>query len=151
MEELPQDTQKNGEPGPHGYVTLLGLKTFELRMLLGVIAAGLAWKTFEHFRSKTGMSADQVAEMAALSRRTLARRKNEGRLSAEESDRLVRAARIYHRALHLFDGDREQATRWLTTSNLALGGKTPLSFMATELGAREVEHVIGRAEHGVYS
>jgi putative toxin-antitoxin system antitoxin component (TIGR02293 family) len=151
MEEVTQSAKSGAPPGPHGYVTLLGLKTFELRLLLGAIAAGLAWKTFEHFRSTTGMSAEQVADMAALSRRTLARRKNEGRLSSDESDRLVRAARIYDRALHLFDGDRERATRWITTPNMALGGETPLSFMATEIGAREVEQVIGRAEHGVYS
>lgn len=135
----------------HGYVLLLGLKTFDFPALIAAIEKGLPWKMFERFRKTTGLSADEIAEMIALPRRTLARRKNEGRLTSGESDRLVRAARVYGRALRLFDGDREAATDWLTTEVRALGGATPLEFMRTEIGAREVEQVIGRAEHGVYS
>jgi uncharacterized protein (DUF2384 family) len=33
----------------------------------------------------------------------------------------------------------------------ALGGRSPLDFAQTEPGAREVENVIGRLEHGVFS
>ena len=35
--------------------------------------------------------------------------------------------------------------------NRALGGATPLDFAKTEPGAREVENVLGRLEHGVFS
>ncbi len=33
----------------------------------------------------------------------------------------------------------------------ALDGETPLNHTDTEVGAREVEHFIGRLEHGVYA
>ena len=33
----------------------------------------------------------------------------------------------------------------------ALGEKVPLELLVTELGAREVEALIGRLEHGVFS
>ena len=33
----------------------------------------------------------------------------------------------------------------------ALGMKTPLQYAATESGAREVENLLGRLEHGVFS
>lgn len=137
--------------GPHAHVVLLGLKTFELAEVIAVVEKGLAWTTFERFRAMTGLTAEQLGEMIALPRRTLARRKHEGRLTAEESDRLVRAARVYGRALRLFDGRSDDATAWLTTRNMALGGITPLEMMHTDIGARAVEQVLGRAEHGVFS
>ncbi|HEY0160886.1 MAG TPA: antitoxin Xre-like helix-turn-helix domain-containing protein [Thermoanaerobaculia bacterium] len=137
--------------GPYAYVVLVGLKTYDIPRLIAAIGDGLPWKAFERFRAVTGLSVEQVAEMAGLPRRTLARRKKEGRLTPDESDRLVRAARVYGQALRLFDGDRDTASSWFTSRVLALGAVTPLEFMRTELGAREVENVIGRAAYGVYS
>ena len=51
----------------------------------------------------------------------------------------------------LFEGDNAAALRWLTAPRKALEGKTPLAYARTELGAREVEDLIGRLEHGVIS
>jgi uncharacterized protein (DUF2384 family) len=39
----------------------------------------------------------------------------------------------------------------LKTPARSLGGKPPLEFAASELGAQEVENLIGRLEYGVYS
>jgi hypothetical protein len=47
--------------------------------------------------------------------------------------------------------DPEAARQWLRTPKGALGDATPLAFAATDVGAREVEDLIGRAEHGVFS
>jgi putative toxin-antitoxin system antitoxin component (TIGR02293 family) len=86
-----------------------------------------------------------------LSPTTLRRRKLDGRLRADESDRLVRLARIFDQAFDLFAGNAEQARGWLTSSQPALHGATPLEYAATEIGAREVESLIGRLEHGIPS
>ena len=51
----------------------------------------------------------------------------------------------------MFEGDKEKAFRWFVQSNRALGGLTPLEMAATETGTREVENLIGRLEHGVFS
>ena len=48
-------------------------------------------------------------------------------------------------------GDREKALRWFDTANRALGGKAPRAFLETEQGLRQIEEVLGRIEHGVYS
>jgi putative toxin-antitoxin system antitoxin component (TIGR02293 family) len=40
---------------------------------------------------------------------------------------------------------------WLKSPQKALGGKTPLEYSDTEPGAREVEDLLGRLEHGVFS
>jgi len=142
---------KTGRPGEHAYVVLLGLDAFDLPVLLRLIEKGFAWKTLQRFVRNTGLSVEQVADLVAIPRRTLARRKVAGRLSSQESDRLLRAARIYSRALELFDGDRDAATRWLTHANGALGGVTPIELARTEIGATEVDHLIGRIEHGIFS
>ena len=67
----------------------------------------------------------------------------------EESDRLVRASRVFGRALELFEGDDEQTRRWLTTPATALGGRTPFDLARSEVGGKEVETLIGRLEHGI--
>lgn len=69
----------------------------------------------------------------------------------EESDRLVRASRIFGRALSLCEGDRDAAKHWLSEPQKALGGTVPLILARTEVGALEVERLIGRLEHGVFT
>jgi len=145
------DLLMKGRPGERAYVVLLGIEEFDLPALLRLIEKGLSWKTLQRFVRNIGLTFEEVADLIAIPRRTLARRKVDGRLTAQESDRLLRAARIYGRALELFDGDREAATEWLTDPNLALGNVPPIELARTELGAQEVDHLIGRIEHGVFS
>ena len=64
-----------------------------------------------------------------------------------ESDRLYRLARIVALAKHYL-GNEEAAHRWLKRPNRALGGRTPLALIDTELGARAVENVLGRIAYG---
>ena len=48
-------------------------------------------------------------------------------------------------------GNAEKAVEWLRTQNRALGGKLPMDRLDTDLGAREVEDILGRIAYGVYS
>lgn len=80
---------------------------------------------------------------------TLKRRRESGHLNSAESDRVYRLARIFQRAIQLFEGDNAMAREWLEQPAVALGGKTPLAYLETEAGAVEVEDLIGRIEHGV--
>ena len=91
-----------------------------------------------------------VARVIGVPARTLARRKKERRLRADESDRLLRLARVAAIAEDAL-GAREHAGRWLQKPNRALGGVIPLDLLDTDLGAEEVVAVLGRLEHGVYS
>jgi uncharacterized protein (DUF2384 family) len=45
----------------------------------------------------------------------------------------------------------EDARTWLTSPVRALGGETPLRYASVEPGVREVERLLIRLEHGVYS
>jgi putative toxin-antitoxin system antitoxin component (TIGR02293 family) len=141
---------RRGAPGPHAYVLLLGLETFDALDLLRAVKKGLSYRTFERFRQNTSLSFERVADLIDIPRRTMTRRKSEGRFLADESDRLLRASRLFGMTLELFEGDRDAATEWLTTAQPALGGSIPLDLARTEVGGREVERLVGRLEHGVF-
>jgi putative toxin-antitoxin system antitoxin component (TIGR02293 family) len=130
---------------------LLGLETFDAPALLKTVEKGFLYRTFERFRRNICLPFEQVTELVAIPRRTLTRRKRQGRFLPDESDRLLRASRLFGKTLELFEGDREAATKWLTTAQPALGGTVPIDLAKTDVGAREVETLIGRLEHGVFS
>ena len=110
---------------------------------------GFAFSTFERFRRNTSLSQQDLSDLTQIPARTLNRRREAGKLEPEESDRLLRASRIFGRALELFEGDREAAKHWLSTPQVALGGLVPLELAKTDVGAQEVEALVGRVEHGI--
>lgn len=138
-------------PLPRSYVVLLGFDYFDLPSLLKAVEKGFTWKTFERFVRNIGLPADQVADVIGIPRRTLARRKVEGRLKSDESDKLLRLARVFGAALDLFSGNREAATLWLTDINIALGKVAPLEMARTHIGADEVENLVGQIQYGLIS
>jgi putative toxin-antitoxin system antitoxin component (TIGR02293 family) len=137
--------------GPNVHARLLGLQTLETLELLEQVEAGLSYRAFERFQRSTDLTTQELASLVQIKPRTLMRRRAEGKLSAEESDRLLRASRVFGRALALFDGDLAAARAWFGSPAPALGGRTPLEAAATDVGAREVENLVGRLEHGVFS
>lgn len=144
-------TVREKRGGANFYVTLLGLKTFETPALLERVEAGFSYRTFERFQRNLALQSDELATLVRIRPRTLARRREEGRLTTEESDRLLRASRIFGKALALFEGDVDAVKTWFSTPALALANRTPKEVSTTEIGAREVEDLIGRLEHGVFS
>ena len=142
---------KTGMPGPHAYVILLGMTRYDYPGIIQQVEKGLPYAAFERLQKNTGLTAEQLADVLEIPKRTMARRKRSGRFAFAESDRLIRLARVYAKALYLFDGNAEEATRWFLTIRRALGGVTPLEMTRTSVGAQEVEDLIGRVEHGVFS
>ena len=136
--------------GGHAYVYFLGLHSYETQALLQRIREGLSYAAFEELQRHFDLPAQELAKVAQMSTRTLNRRKKAGRLEPDESDRLVRLARIFAMALELFEGDDAAARDWLGRKQIGLGGAAPLDLIASEVGAREVEALIGRLEHGVF-
>jgi putative toxin-antitoxin system antitoxin component (TIGR02293 family) len=63
----------------------------------------------------------------------------------------LRTSRIFARAVDFFEGDRDAASEWMLSPLPGLGGATPSDAAKTEIGARNVENLICRMEHGVYS
>jgi putative toxin-antitoxin system antitoxin component (TIGR02293 family) len=71
-----------------------------------------------------------------------------GRLSADQSDRLVRVVRVVNEAVDTF-ANREKALRWLRNPADVLDGQTPLDLLYTDIGARTVETLLRRIAHGI--
>ena len=118
--------------------------------LIDAIRGGLPASELETLRINLGVSMDTLASRLGISKATLHRRKAEGRLAPGESDRVLRLARLLGKAIEVMES--EQAARlWLTSPQVGLGGEVPLDYAKTEVGAREVEDLLGRIEYGVYS
>jgi len=118
--------------------------------LIRQIQKGLRFSELETLQNSLHMPFEQLATKLAISRSTLQRRKAAGRLSPDESDKVIRYSRLVRQAADLF-GDIEKARAWLKHPQYGLGGAVPLDYAGTEAGAREVENLLGRIKYGVYS
>lgn len=140
---------KSGRPSSYRFVLLVGLPTRDPIDISKRVTKGLAFSAFEHFQRTTGLPLKELTELVEIAPTTLHRRKKGRRLDPQESDRLMRASRIFGRALELFEGDAAAARHWLSTPQRGLGGQRPLSLARTDVGAREVESLVDRIEQGV--
>ena len=99
---------------------------------------------------RRGYNEDEIFALV-VPKRTLARRKaaNEP-LTIEETDKALRLDRIAVQAERVF-GDAGKAHRWLRKPKRELRGETPLALLASEAGARGVEEMLFRIEHGIFA
>jgi putative toxin-antitoxin system antitoxin component (TIGR02293 family) len=92
---------------------------------------------------------EQEIYALVLPRRTLTHRRAKHQLlTREESDRVVRLARITALAEQVF-GDEAKASRWLRQPKRRFGLSTPLDLLATEAGARLVEEMLYQIDDGM--
>jgi putative toxin-antitoxin system antitoxin component (TIGR02293 family) len=94
------------------------------------------------------LSAPEAATVLHMPARTLARRRQARKLDPDESDRLYRIARVAGQAVSVFGGE-DKAAMWLRRPNRALNGEPPIHLLDTDVGARQVEDILGRIEHGI--
>jgi len=114
------------------------------------IRKGLPFKIVEDICLVLQISQNELSQSIGINVRTLARRKKENKLHADEGDKLYRLVRIYARAVEVFE-DKKTALRWLNTPKTTLGGEIPLSLLDTDAGTREIEQLLGRIEYGIIS
>jgi putative toxin-antitoxin system antitoxin component (TIGR02293 family) len=114
------------------------------------IRKGMPIEEFHGLADWLAMVEDDLAPLIGISRATLHRRKKSGHLEAPESERIVRIARLMARATAVLE-TTAAARSWLKRPAVALAGESPLAFSDTGIGAHEVECLLGRIEHGVFS
>jgi putative toxin-antitoxin system antitoxin component (TIGR02293 family) len=127
-----------------------GIRATGTADILATLKKGLPLASFEKLHKAIGLTSLELARVARISLRTLHRRKEGGRLLPEESERVFRIACVFDKAVDVL-GDLDAARKWFKLPLRALAGKTPLEYCDMEIGLREVEHVLGRIEHGVFS
>lgn len=141
---------------PRSVTALLGgdevLKATPCQALdwVSLIRQGISSAAVDALLKAIHLTQSELASALGIPERTLARRKREGTLNSEESDKLVRLARVLGRAEEVFE-DQEAAVHWLKAPNAALGQATPLSLLDTDIGAESVMDTLGRIEHGVFA
>jgi putative toxin-antitoxin system antitoxin component (TIGR02293 family) len=115
--------------------------------LVRLVEERLSTQAIDRLR-QSGLSDEEIYRLV-VPRRTLTHRRARGEaLSRDESDRVVRIARLAALAEQVF-GDRERAWRWLRASKRQFHGRSPLQLVATEAGARLVEEWLYRIDEGM--
>jgi len=121
----------------------------EATYLVRQVRQGVSMEEFFALQELLGLSEEALADTLGMSRTTMHRRKKSGTLESVESERVLRVTRMFVRAEEVFES-RAAAREWLRAPALALQGESPLQYLDTEIGAREVENILGRLEHGVF-
>jgi|SRR5713226_7917548 putative toxin-antitoxin system antitoxin component (TIGR02293 family) len=124
----------------------LGAQVSSEADLARIVNRGIRLRVLDHV-VRAGFSKQEI-ERFIIPARTWRHRKTKGEpLTIEESDRVVRLARIQALAEDVF-GDVEKANRWLRESLGILDGKSPLELARTESGVRLIEQLIAKIDWG---
>src|SRR5438132_1459314 len=114
--------------------------TFEA--IIDKARTGFPYATLEALATRFEIPRETLVRILHLPPRTLARRKKAHRLSADESDRLLRLARVAARAEDVF-GSQERAGAWLRGTVRAPASEVPANWRSypppealADLGAR---------------
>jgi len=124
-------------PLPHSFA--------ELDML---VSHGLPKQSLKAIVACVGINTEERKQLLyrIIPEATYKRRRD--KLSAEESERTERLARIYATAQYVWDSDHD-ARIFLNTPHPLLQSRTPLDVSMTELGARRVEELLWQLYYGI--
>jgi putative toxin-antitoxin system antitoxin component (TIGR02293 family) len=128
----------------------LGASPATTNDFIQMLREGITYRSLESATATLDIPLADLSRLLGLKPRTLARRRSEKRLNPTESERVLRFARIVARAEEVL-GDEEAARGWLRDPNGDLGGKRPIDFLDTDIGADAVLTSLGRLEHGIFS
>jgi putative toxin-antitoxin system antitoxin component (TIGR02293 family) len=148
--QLARDASMSNAPNPLDVVggpAVVGAQATAGIDLVRLVRRGLPVGVIEYLLDNGSLTLAEV-DRIVLPRKTLANRRKLGTLTPEQSDRLLRVARLLALTEDTF-GNREKAAVWLRRPTTALAGECPIDLLDTDEGAREVETVLGRIAHGI--
>jgi putative toxin-antitoxin system antitoxin component (TIGR02293 family) len=127
----------------------LNLKAKTTDQMINQLKEGFPADSLDRLRQQLNISDITLSKIVQIPKRTLDRRRMTGRLKPDESERVLRLAQVYDMAVEVFGGQKK-AESWLKKPARGLGGKIPLEYADTNLGAQEVITLLGRIEHGIF-
>lgn len=94
----------------------------------------------------------RVAALLGVSEKTIRRwdLKPEEILPRAVGEKSVRLLQLREQALEVFENPVD-VIAWFNEPNEAFSGRTPIDHAQTEFGCRQVERLLKRIDHGVYS
>jgi putative toxin-antitoxin system antitoxin component (TIGR02293 family) len=96
-----------------------------------------------------GITRQEIDALVIPLRTLQHRRSRREKLTVEESDRLLRVARLLSQAESMY-GSRERALAWLRRPVARLENRSPLELMRTDTGARIVEELLVQIDEGMF-
>jgi len=129
-------------------VTALQVIALPSASAIALIRGGLPSGAFDVAAKTLALTRAELASKLGISARTLRdQRKRKVRLSPENTEKLVRVARIQALGRTLFSTDAAVA-EWLSSPAPALDGTKPIDLLDTETGARAIESVLHGLAYG---
>lgn len=118
--------------------------------MASIVKRGLPFPSLMALSACTQIDMQKMGQVLMIPARTMARRRKTRRLSAAESDRLMRLARVVSHAIEVF-GDVDKAAAWLNEPNRLLKNAAPIDLLDTDVGTHSVETMLGRIDYGVFT
>ena len=106
--------------------TSIGVRSRDLNDLIGKLKHGLPVGACDRLRERLDVPEKMLASTVNIAYRTLSRRKKEGRFKTDESERVLRIAKLYEKALDVLKSssicspDTGQASAALQNTSYAL-------------------------------
>jgi putative toxin-antitoxin system antitoxin component (TIGR02293 family) len=96
-----------------------------------------------------GVTRSEIDTLVIPLRTLQHRRSRREKLTMEESDRVLRVARLLSQAESVY-GSRERALDWLRRHHPRLHNRTPLEMSKTDTGSRIVEELLVQIDEGMF-
>ncbi len=112
------------------------------------LQAGIAHELPKAFR----LGRARVAGILGVSDKTAQRwdQKQRAMLPRAVGEKTVRLLQLRHKAIEVFE-EEDDAVAWLNEPNEAFDGRKPIDHAQTEFGCRQIERLLTRIDHSVYS
>ncbi|NQY73729.1 MAG: DUF2384 domain-containing protein [Candidatus Margulisbacteria bacterium] len=118
---------------------------------ISLIKKGLPIKTVEMLTDELAIPQYTTLQILDLPNTTFdTKKKREENLPPKSSSAAYRLYDTFMKAVALFDNNKDAARAWFSTKHAALSNHSPLEYCETEIGAKEVEQLIGRIKEGVF-
>lgn len=127
----------------------LASQTLDAKLTIDMtVRDGLTLEIAKALNSEGTINFDAMIEHNVIPRKTWESALKSGAkvLTSTNSERVLRVARVTGLAIETFG--RDKADIWMTRPAAPLGGQAPMALLATESGARAVELLLGRINHG---
>lgn len=125
----------------------LGTRVESDNKTVRLVEGGLPSNVINHLLQR-GLTRDEVFDIILPLRTWKHRKARRQPLSPEESERVLRTARILARAQTVM-GDEAAAMEWLRAPKRRFDGRSPLQMLATEPGGRLVEQMLIQIDEGM--
>lgn len=136
--------------GPQDIWSELGLPNEDAK-LREQVSTGFSIELFNSLAAIVEMQQKALREALKIPLTTFNRRREKGRFTMKESDRLYSLIEVFLHATDLFEGDRKAAIEWMSKNAQGLGDKRPIDLLDSHVNTQAVLDFITRLEYGVYS